>query len=41
MELARAFSNIAQEVCFHRKQSPFNSLVRRVPRSEQKVAQVL
>jgi len=27
MELARAFPNIAQQVCFHPKQSTFNSLV--------------
>ena len=37
MELARAFPNIAQQVCFHPKQSTFNSLVGRVPRSKQKV----
>ena len=36
MELARAFPNIAQQVCFHPKQSTFNSLVGRVPRSKQK-----
>ena len=41
MELARAFPNIAQQVCFHPKQSTFNSLVGRVPRSKQKVAQWL
>ena len=41
MELARAFPNIAQQVCFHPKQSTFNSLVGRVPRSEQKVDQWL
>ena len=35
MELARAFPNIAQQVCFHVKQSTFNSLVGRVPRSKQ------
>ena len=39
MELARAFPNIAQQVCFHPKQSTFNSLVGRVPCSKQKVAQ--
>ena len=39
MELAQAFPNIAQQVCFHPKQSTFNSLVGRVPRSKQKVAQ--
>ena len=38
MELAPAFPNIAQEVCFHPKQSTFNSLVGRVARSKQKVA---
>ena len=41
MERARAFPNIAQQVCFHPKQSTFNSLVGRVPRSKQKVAQWL
>ena len=41
MELARAFPNIAQQVCFHPKQWTFNSLVGRVPRSKQKVAQWL
>ena len=41
MELARAFPNIAQQVCFHPKQSTFNSLVGRVPRSKQKIAQWL
>ena len=41
MELARAFPNIAQQVCFHPKQSTFNSFVGRVPRSKQKVAQWL
>ena len=41
MELARPFPNIAQQVCFHPKQSTFNSLVGRVPRSKQKVAQWL
>ena len=41
MELTRAFPNIAQQVCFHSKQSTFNSLVGRVPRSKQKVAQWL
>ena len=34
MELARAFPNIAQQACFHPKQSTFNSLVGRVPRSK-------
>ena len=38
MELARAFPKIAQQVCFHPKQSTFNSVVGRVPRSKQKVA---
>ena len=38
MELARAFPNIAQQVCFHPKQSTFNSVVGRVPRSKHKVA---
>ena len=38
MELARAFPNIAQQVCFHPKQSTFNSVVGHVPRSKQKVA---
>ena len=41
MELARAFPNIAQQVCFHSKQSTFYSLVGRVPRSKQKVVQWL
>ena len=41
MELARAFPNIAQQVCFYPKQSTFNSLVGRVPRSKQKVVQWL
>ena len=41
MELARAFPNIAQQVCFHPKESTFNSLVGRVPRNKQKVAQWL
>ena len=41
MELARAFPNIAQQVCFHPKQSTYNSLVGRVPRSKQKVDQWL
>ena len=41
MELARAFPNIAQQVCFHPKQSTFHSLVGRVPHSKQKVAQWL
>ena len=41
MELARAFPNITQQVCFHPKQSTFNSLVGRVPRSKQKVDQWL
>ena len=41
MELAQAFPNIAQQVCFHPKQSTFNSLVGRVPRSKQKVDQWL
>ena len=41
MELLRAFPNIAQQVCFHPKQSTFHSLVGRVPRSKQKVAQWL
>ena len=41
MELARAFSNIAQQVCFYPKQSTFNSLVGRVPRSKQKMVQWL
>ena len=41
MELARAFPNIAQQVCFHPKQSTFYSLVGRVRRSKQKVAQWL
>ena len=40
MELARAFPHIAQQVCFHPKQSTFNS-VGRVPRSKRKVAQWL
>ena len=41
LELARAFPNIAQQVCFHPKQWTFNSLMGRVPRSKQKVAQWL
>ena len=41
MELAQAFPNIAQQVCFHPKQSTYNSLVGRVPRSKQKVTQWL
>ena len=41
MELARAFPSIAQQVCFYPKQSTFNSLVGRVPRSKQKVVQWL
>jgi len=41
MELAPAVPNIAQQVCFHTKQSTFNSLVGQVPRSKQKVAQWL
>ena len=41
MELARAFPNIAQQVCFYPKQSTFNSLVGWVPRSKQKVVQWL
>ena len=41
MELARAFPNIAQQVCFHPKQSTFNLLVGRVPRSNVKVPQWL
>ena len=41
MELARAFPNIAHQVCFHPKQSTFNSLVGRVTRSKQKVDQWL
>ena len=41
MELAQAFPNIAQQVYFQPKQSTFNSLVGRVPRSKQKVDQWL
>ena len=41
MELVRAFPNIAQQMCFHPKQSNFHSLVGRVPRRKQKVAQWL
>ena len=41
MELAQAFPNIAQQVCFYPKQSTLNSLVGRVPRSKQKVVQWL
>ena len=41
MKLARAYPNIAQQICFHPKQSTFNSLVGRVPRSKQKVTQWL
>ena len=38
LELARAFPNIAHQVCFHPKRSTFNSVVGHVPRSKQKVA---
>ena len=41
MKLAKAFPNIVQQVCFYPKQSTFNSLVGRVPRSKQKVVQWL
>ena len=41
LELARAFPNIAHQVCFHPKQSTFHSLMGRAPRSKQKVAQWL
>ena len=41
MELARAFPNMAQQVCFHPNQSTFHSLVGQVPHSKQKVAQWL
>ena len=41
MELARAFPNISQQVCFHPKQSTFHSIVGWVPRSKQKVVQWL
>ena len=41
MELAQAFPNIAQQVCFYPKQSTLNSLVGRVPRGKQKVVQWL
>ena len=41
LELARAFPNIAHQVCFHPKQSTFHSLMGRSPRSKQKVAQWL
>ena len=41
LELARAFSNIAHQVCFHPKQSTFHLLMGRDPRSKQKVAQWL
>lgn len=39
MEMARAFPNIAQQVCFHPKQSTFNLLVGLVPASKHKMAQ--
>ena len=41
MELERAFPNIAQQVCFYPIPSTFYSLMGRVPRSKQKVAQWL
>ena len=41
MELAQAFPHIAQQLCFHPKQSTYKSLVSRVPRSKVKVAQWL
>ena len=41
MELARAFPNIAHQVCFLSKQSTFHSLMGRAPRNKQKVAQWL
>ena len=41
MELVRAFPNIVLQVCFHPKQSTFNSLVGRDPSSKQKVDQWL
>ena len=41
LELARAFPNIAYQVCFHPKQSTLHSLMGGAPRSKQKVAQWL
>lgn len=38
MELAQAFPDIAQQPCFHPKQSTYKSLVSRVPASKHKVA---
>lgn len=38
-ELARAFPDIAQQVCFHLKQLTYKSLVSRFPASKHKVAQ--
>lgn len=38
-ELARAFPDIAQQVCFHLKQLTYKSLVSRFPTSKHKVAQ--
>ena len=38
-ELARAFPDIAQQVCFHPKQLTYKSLVSRFPASKDKVAQ--
>ena len=41
VDMQKLSPNIAQQVCFHPKQSTFNSLVGRVPRSKQKVDQWL
>ena len=41
MELVRAFPDIAQQLCFHPKQSTYKSLVSWVPASKHKVAQWL
>ena len=40
-ELARAFPDIAQQVCFHPKQLAYKSLVSRFPATKHKVAQWL
>ena len=41
MELVRAFPDIAQQLCFHPKQSTYKSLVSWVPASKHKVARWL
>ena len=40
-ELARAFPDIAQQVCFHPKQLTYKSFVSRFPATKHKVAQWL